>query len=60
MLMWMLSVPAHRNEVAEADEVEDHHAGGGLRERVPMGSHLNDRQVNFPPLCLFGYGQHCS
>ncbi|KAG2600727.1 hypothetical protein PVAP13_5KG536500 [Panicum virgatum] len=36
--------PAHGNAGAEADEVEDHHAGGGLRERVTMGSHLNDRQ----------------
>ncbi|KAG2600735.1 hypothetical protein PVAP13_5KG536500 [Panicum virgatum] len=38
------AVPSHGNAGAEADEVEDHHAGGGLRERVTMGSHLNDRQ----------------
>ncbi|CAO2166403.1 unnamed protein product [Urochloa humidicola] len=36
--------PAHGNEVAEAEEVEDHHAAGGLRGRVTMGSHLSDRQ----------------
>jgi hypothetical protein len=27
--------------------VENHHTAGGLRERVTMGSHLNDRQVFF-------------
>ena len=32
--------------------MENHHAAGGLRERVTMGSHLNDRQVFFPSLLV--------
>jgi len=35
---------AHGNEGTEAEEVENNHAAGGLRERVTMGSHLTDRQ----------------
>lgn len=47
-----LSVPARASEGTEAEEevVENHHTVGGLRERVTMGSHLNDRQVVFPSL----------
>lgn len=32
--------------------MENHHAAGGLRERVTMGSHLSDRQVFFPSLLV--------
>ncbi|KAF8766331.1 hypothetical protein HU200_007849 [Digitaria exilis] len=36
--------PAHGSDGAEAEEMESHHATGGLRGRVTMGSHLSDRQ----------------
>jgi cellulose synthase A len=54
----MLCVAAHGSGGDEADEVEDHHTGGGLRERVTMGSHLNDHHVIFfgPLYALFCSG----